>query len=626
MAATTSPRNDIITISTGTLDIAGTITTGTTGSQFTFTGAGTMNIGGSFTSTPALTTFTGSTVNYDGATQTARVATYYNLTISGSGVKTFVTTPTVNGILSMEGTATITSTTGVVTYGPAATLQYNTASPRTATLEEWITPFAATGGVIIANTGLITANAAKVFNASVPLTINSGASLSTGNFQVTFGGNFINNGGTFTAGSSPIVIANTMATQSIAGFTTTGLVSMTKTGGIATFTGNVNGAGLTINGSGGTLNLGTSLNHTFTGVVTLTAGTLNGGSSTLHENATSTTAWGGVGTVFVPGTGTVDFGGGAQTISATGTKTFNNLTLSGTGAKTTTGVTVNGTLLVTGTAAVTVSVVPTYGAASTLQYKKGVAFTAGVEWPTIFTGTGGIIIDSTGTITMNSAEVLGVSVPLTIDSGASLSTGNFQVTFGGNFINNGGTFTAGSSPIVIANTMATQSIAGFTTTGLVSMTKTGGIATFTGNVNGAGLTINGSGGTLNLGTSLNHTFTGVVTLTAGTLNGGSSTLHENATSTTAWNGTGTVFSAGTGTVDFGGAAQTISATATTFNNLTMSGSGIKTIGGTVTVATDLTVGANTTLTVTGTGNIQINTGNLILNGLLDNSGTINIGL
>ena len=58
----------------------------------------------------------------------------------------------------------------------------------------------------------------------------------------------------------------------------------------------------------------------------------------------------------------------------------------------------------------------------------------------------------------------------------------------------------------------------------------------------------------------------------------------------------------------------------------MSGSGIKTIGGTVTVATDLTVGANTTLTVTGTGNIQINTGNLILNGLLDNSGTINIGL
>ncbi len=357
MAATTSPRNDIITISTGTLDIAGTITTGTTGSQFTFTGAGTMNIGGSFTSTPALTTFTGSTVNYDGATQTARVATYYNLTISGSGVKTFVTTPTVNGILSMEGTATITSTTGVVTYGPAATLQYNTASPRTATLEEWITPFAATGGVIIANTGLITANAAKVFNASVPLTINSGASLSTGNFQVTFGGNFINNGGTFTAGSSPIVIANTMATQSIAGFTTTGLVSMTKTGGIATFTGNVNGAGLTINGSGGTLNLGTSLNHTFTGVVTLTAGTLNGGSSTLHENATSTTAWNGTGTVFSAGTGTVDFGGAAQTISATAT-TFNNLTMSGSGIKTIGGtVTVatdltvgaNTTLTVTGT-------------------------------------------------------------------------------------------------------------------------------------------------------------------------------------------------------------------------------------------------------------------------------------
>ena len=163
MSATTTTRNDIISISTGTVTIAGTITTGTTGCQFTFTDAGTMNIGGSFSSTPTLTTFAGSTVNYNAAgAQTALVTTYSNLTLSNSGIKTFATTPTVNGVLSMEGTATVTVTTGVVTYGANATLQYNTATARTTSAEEWITPFAATGGVIITNTGTITIDAAKV--------------------------------------------------------------------------------------------------------------------------------------------------------------------------------------------------------------------------------------------------------------------------------------------------------------------------------------------------------------------------------------------------------------------------------------------------------------------------------
>ncbi|MGA9408021.1 MAG: hypothetical protein WBW71_12885, partial [Bacteroidota bacterium] len=176
MSATATTRNDILSISTGTVTISGAITTGTTGCQFTFTGAGTMYVGGSFSSTPTITTVTGSTVNYNGSgAQTARVATYANLTLSGSGVKTFSTTPTVNGVLSMEGTATITVTTGVVTYGANATLQYNTATARTTSAEEWITPFAATGGVIITNTGTITIDAAKVFNASIPLTINNGA-------------------------------------------------------------------------------------------------------------------------------------------------------------------------------------------------------------------------------------------------------------------------------------------------------------------------------------------------------------------------------------------------------------------------------------------------------------------
>jgi hypothetical protein len=144
----------------------------------------------------------------------------------------------------MEGTATASA---APTYGAAATLQYNTTSPRTAGVE-WRTPFTATGGVIIASTGTITMNIAKVFNANIPLTVNNGASLSMSTFLLTLNGNLINNGGTATGTTGGVTIAGT-ATQSIGAFTTTGTVTMTKTVGTATFTGNVNGAALTHGGN-----------------------------------------------------------------------------------------------------------------------------------------------------------------------------------------------------------------------------------------------------------------------------------------------------------------------------------------------------------------------------------------
>lgn len=539
-----------------------------TSASLTISGSNILNVNAKWSNSGTFTA-NSSTVLFNGAAQTITGATTFNnVTIGGSAVKTITTANfIVNGILSMEGTATISA---APTYGSAATLQYNTSSAKTAGAE-WITSFSASGGIIIGNTGVITMNSVETLNSTAALTINSGATLAMSTFLLTLNGDLINNGG-ITSGSGGVTIAGT-ATQSIGSFSNSGTVTMTKTGGTATFTGNINAGTLRINGTGGTLDLGVGLTHTC-GNVTLTRGTLNGGSSILNNNSSTTSAWTGTGSNFIAGTSTVAFGGVNQTL-ATAT-TFYNLTFKNSGIKTLTGTpTITNVLSMEGTA--TISKVPIYGSSATLQYNTSTARTLSAtsyEWISTFVATGGIIIASTGKITLNTAKVFNAGVPLTINSGASLATANNQLTFGGDFTNNG-TFTAGNSPIVISGTANAQNIAGLTTTGTVSLTKTSGTATLIGNVNAGALTINGNGGTLHLGTDLTHTFTGNITLSAGTLNGGSSALQVNSSTASAWTGTGSYFNAGTGTVSFGGVNQTIN-TATTFNNLTLSGSGTKT--------------------------------------------------
>ncbi|MFN5919835.1 MAG: beta strand repeat-containing protein, partial [Bacteroidota bacterium] len=147
---------------------------------------------------PTITTLTatvaGNTVSYSGAgVQTVRPTTYSNLILSGSGVKT-TTAVTVNGVLSMEGTATASA---APTYGSSAILQYNTSTARTAGVE-WVSPFAASGGVVITNTGAITLNAAKV----IPqLSIASGALVNLSTFTTSRTGILVLNNATQSKGS-----------------------------------------------------------------------------------------------------------------------------------------------------------------------------------------------------------------------------------------------------------------------------------------------------------------------------------------------------------------------------------------------------------------------------------------
>jgi hypothetical protein len=467
---------------------------------------------------------------------------------------------------------------------------------------------------------------------SPALTIDAGGTLTSGSNMLTMNNDFVNNG-TLTSGSGGITIAGNDSEQNISGFTTTGNVSMTKTAGTATFIGNINGAGLTMNGNGGTLNLGIALTHTFTGTWTRTNGTLQGGSSLVRiaGNVSGSTG------TFTAGTGTVVYNGTAQTAAVV---TYNNLTLSGSGSKTfATTPTVNGILSLEETATVIVSSgVVTYGSGATLQYNNRGTYTGTTEECTL-TATTNLVLFGISTITLPANQALN---SLTVNFGATLTLAARQLTINGAVTNDGsinastgrlnqvaaatgdfantgsivftgagqvaltrnftntGTFILLSTPVTILGAN-TQSIAGFTTTGTVTMTKTAGTATFIGNVNGAGLTMNGNGGTLNLGTGRTHTFTGNITLTAGTLHGGSSTLNVNATSGTAWNGTGSLFTSGTGTVIFGGAAQTILASATTFNNLRLSSSGsIKTFGSVITVNGNLIIDSGVKVNL-GTG-------------------------
>ena len=406
------------------LTVSSTLTIGAPGNKtgsINMTNGGTLELGAGVTVADAGTFTAGAgTVAYNASgaqtVDTSFFTAYNNLTLSGSGIKT-TTGATVNAILSMEGTATASA---APTYGAAATLQYNTATGRTAGVE-WITPFAATGGVIIANTGTITMDAAKVFNASVPLTINSGATLAMSTFLLTLNGNLINNGGA-TSGSGGVTIAGTAA-QSIGGFTNTGTVTMTKTAGTATLTGAMSAGPLTMNGVGGTLNLGSGLTHTVTNV-TLTNGTLDCGSSTLNVSGT----WTGT-TGFTASTGTINYNGSAQAIAAV---TYNNLTINQSSGNATLGgaATVNGTLTLTaGNLAVTDPNILTMGASATTTGAKDV--TGIVKRTTLVAGTSYTFGNQYTTIDFQNVGTLptDMSVKITIGSAPAWKTDAVQRTY-----------------------------------------------------------------------------------------------------------------------------------------------------------------------------------------------------
>ena len=516
----------------GTLDLGAGFTHTFTGAWTRTNGAllgnsSTLIIGGTTTNTAGTFTAGTSTVNYNGgAAQTIANVTYNNLTLSGAGIKT-TTGATVNGVLSMQGTATASA---APTYGGAATLQYNTATGRTVGAE-WITPFAATGGVVIANTGAITTGVAKVFNAGVPLTINSGATLITNTFLLTLGGDFNNLGGTFTSTTGGVTIAGTAATQSISGFTTTGSVSCTKASGTATISSAVSAANLS-KSAAGTLILGGS--NTFSGTRTVSAGTLT---------LANTSALGAAGTALTLSGGTLD--------------------------------------LMTD--------------ASVNAYNITVGGTAAISTDLATVGAG--ITHTLGTLSINAST-------LTIAGGSNVTSGTAGVTFSGT------TTLSAASPTFTVNDPAGG---GTTQLSVAAVSPGGRTATINGNgdviqtgvwgATAGGITYSGTG-TLTLNQI--NTFTGVLTVSNGTVIGTSAAGALGAGTVTLSGGVLKLMNASGANLSFG-RATTVSGAAQIVSDVNASGA-----GNTYTLGT-LSINAST-LTIAGGSNVTSGTAGVTFSG------------
>jgi hypothetical protein len=585
LAAVSIGSGGSFSMTTGTLNVSGDWSNA---GAFSIT-SGTINMSGATWTSSGAFTVGSSTVAFRGTTaQTINASGFYNLTINnGTG-----------GSCALGGDITIANALAR-TAGSLSAGSYNiTIAGSISGTGATFTP--GTGTVVFNGTAAQTTTLPTYYDLEVNgsgsivqpgnnITINGNLTVTSGTFSQTAAGRTIAKGGSgsiMVGASGKLLVFETGTTPYSTAFTGGWGAPTLQTGSTVEYQGGTTATSLEltafhhliINKASTTYSL--SGNTTVAGALTITAGTLTTTASDYSLDVS--------GNASVAGTLTAN----GSAISVGG-----NLSLAGTLNANTSSISIGGGL----------------SGAGTLNPNTGTV---------VFNGSGPQSIDASGmgstfyNLTINktggsTATLAGgaivVSGDLTITAG-TLATANLGVTLNGNFVNND-TFTAGSSAITIGGT-GTQSIAGFTTTGLLTMSKTGGTATFQGNVNGAMVAINGTGGTLNLGAGFTHTFTGSWTRTAGALDLGSSTVFVANVIT----GTGGTVNAGTSKVVFNGtAAQTT--TLPTYHDLEVNGT-----GNTVQPQNNITV--NGSLTVTSGTFDQTASGRTIGKG---GSGTVTMG-
>ena len=230
-------------------------------------------------------------------------------------------------------------------------------------------------------------------------------------------------------------------------------------------------------------------------------------------------------------------------------------------------------------------------------------------------GTGTLTFQSGGTVTVGNLTIGGSrNGTVNMTAGGSLKI-NGSVTLGSSY-----TFTPGTGTVTYGGPAAQTILTALSYNNLA--TSGSGNKTMDGPVpvnNLNNLTVGGAT-TLTLGGA---------TIVNGSLSIGAGTILDVSTSSPAvtvngsWTNNGT-FTPRSGRVTLGGTDQSITG-ATTFNNLTLSGSGTKTLGGAITVNGNLSIGSGTTLNAgsnqmtvagswTNSGTFNPGSGTVILNG------------
>ncbi len=642
---TVQPQNNIaingnLTVTSGTFDQTANNRTITKG------GSGSITVGASGKlilrqtgTTPYSTAFpggwatptlqTGSTVQYQGGSATSlELTSFYHLIINASG-----TTFSLSGATTVNGTLTITAGTLTTTAS-----NYSLGVAGDVSLAGTLTANASTisiGGSLIDSTGTFTPGTSTVvfdgsgaqsipassgFGSFNNLTINKSGGIATlagaivvngsvtltqgeldvsaSNFGISVGGDWSNNGGTFTAragtvtfnGTGAQAINGTAASQTFYNVTLTKTAATTLSVGGSTATLTVNNLTETT----GNFTAPTTLD--INGILTLSAGTFTAGANiTIAGNWAQAAA-----ATFTPGSGTVTFDGtAAQTLGTATSLTFNNLTVNkslGLTMSTTTTLTVNDLTVTAGsfTPPATLNINGSF-------LQNGGTLTAGANINVAgnWTRNGGTFTQGANTVTFNGAsQTIAGSIATTFNNltvnastGLALTTGptvNGTLTLTSGAVTSAGSLTMGTGATISRATGILDASPGGTS---FNVLYTGGTAVTTGpelptstSVLQA-LTINNTGGvTLGANVSVNN---GLTIGSGATLDVSASDYSLDIKGGT-WASTGT-FTPRAGTVTFSGtAAQSIGTAASlTFNNLTVNKS----------VGVALTMNTTTTLTV-----------------------------
>ncbi|PJI76626.1 autotransporter-like protein, partial [Polynucleobacter brandtiae] len=573
----------------------------------TYTGATTINSGATLKLGSATTISNSSAVVING---TLDLAGYSETVGSIAGASTGLITSTASGtlVLTAGGDNSSTRFAGVIQNGSATTVAITKVGTGTLTLSGTNT----NTGVSNINGGTISVNVDANLGAASSVAINAGSLLIDGSGTFSSAKNFTLNG------AATISNANTTNASTFSGNFTNSANLLTVSG-----SGNTTISGVIGSGSGGLTKDGSGIltlsnTNTYTGATTINSGaTLKLGSATTISNSSAVVI-----------NGTLDLAGYSETVGSIAGASTGLITS-----------TASGTLVLTAggdNSSTRFAGVIQNGSATTVAITKVGTGTLTLSGTNTNTGVSNI---NGGTISVNVDANLGAASSVAINAGSLLIDGSGTFSSAKNFTLNG------AATISNANTTNASTFSGNFTNSANLLTVSG-----SGNTTISGVIGSGSGGLTKDGSGIltlsnTNTYTGVTTITAGTLalSGVGSVATSSSVSVTGTldisavsSGASITTLSGAGGVNIAGKTITITNGSSTYSGvmtgaagaLTVSGgtqifsgandySGTTTVsGGTLRLSSSGTTGAaGNNLTISSVGTLAMVGANLVVNNL-----------